>query len=158
MIDYQAKKPSLALPLRSIPSESSISFDVRNYGRPVVVIRIPNYVANEMLDALVWMTDDEIEAIVAWWMLNKERLGKFHQRDFWHEGHRKNLLLPSQIEPSAVLRASASRSQSMYSETDCHQESSTSDLVSEHHGEDVARHTHPGRRKGLNDQVRCEDK
>ena len=90
-VDCKNQPP--VLPLRSIPFESSISIDVRNYGRPVVVIRIPNYVANEMLDALVWITDDEIEAIVAWWMLNKDRPEKVHQRDFWHEAHRKNLLL-----------------------------------------------------------------
>ena len=98
MIDYQPNK--VTLPLRSIPSESSISFDVRNFGRPVVVIRIPNYIANEMLDGLVWMTDDEIEAIVAWWMLNKDHRGTVHQRDFFLEENRKNLKLPVVLSPS----------------------------------------------------------
>ena len=152
------KKHPPVLPLRSIPSESSISIDVRNYGRPVVIIRIPNYVANELLDALVWITDDEIEAIVAWWMLNKDRPEKVHQRDFWHEAHRKNLLLPSLIEPSAVLRASASRNQSLCSGTDCHQESSTSDSVSERREEDVAHRTRQVHRTEPNGPVHFEDK
>lgn len=129
MIDYQPNK--VTLPLRSIPSESSISFDVRNFGRPVVVIRIPNYIANEMLDGLVWMTDDEIEAIVAWWMLNKDHRGTVHQRDFFLEENRKNLKLPVVLSPSAVLRAEARRSQTACSDRGSDSLKESSSLVSE---------------------------
>lgn len=145
MLDYQPNK--VCLPLRSIPSESSISFDVRNFGRPVVVIRIPNYIANEMLDALVWMTDDEIEAIVAWWMLNKDHRGTAPQRDFWNEVHRKNLKLPLELSPSAVLRAAASCSQSKRPGKDCCSLKDSSYLASEALSEIEAHRNHQDHHK-----------
>lgn len=132
---------------RTIPPDSVIYLDVRSYDRPAVVVRVPFYTYSEIASGVALLTNEEIEAIVAWWMLNKDHLGTAPQRDFWNEVHRKNLKLPLELSPSAVLRAAASCSQNKRLGKDCCSLKDSSYLASEALTETEAHRNHQDHHK-----------
>lgn len=94
---------------RSLHPYSDVHIDVVSCPRPIISVTIPVSCLGERWNCWVELTDEEIDAIVEWARINKDRPGMSLPHEFYHEANRKKLRLHGTPKSSASLPQASGR-------------------------------------------------
>lgn len=86
---------------RPLHPYSDVHIDVVSCPRPFISVTIPVSSFGERWSSWIYLTDEEIDAIVEWASLNKVRPEMSLPREFYHEANRRKLTLHGTPKPSA---------------------------------------------------------